>query len=277
MKTKKIIFIASSGRSGTLSLANLISQKNNIEIYHEYLFDVILYNAVKYKMKLISKKAILEVIENTYGLSVFHSDKEIWVDCSNAIPWIIKPLFEIFPNSKFIHLIRDGRKVTSSFYNKFKDIMYSDHAVNCMINWLENRKKYKEPPPDKKYWRPIPLNNTKDLYNFKILNQFERICYYWNEINLQIENDFKLIPNKQRLTIKFEDLLTSKDQRHQFSEFCSFNLNNNDYQFLNRPINIHIKKNFPLNNSQLHSFKKLCWDTMKKYNYNNSKEYNVKY
>ena len=61
----------------------------------------------------------------TYKSSIHYSDKK-WVDSSNALPWIIKPLSKIFPDAYFIHLIRDGRKVVSSFYNKFGDIMYEE-------------------------------------------------------------------------------------------------------------------------------------------------------
>jgi len=277
MKNKQIIFIASSGRSGTLSISNLLSQKKNIEVYHEFLFDVILYNAVRYKMKLISKSQILNILKNTYGLSIHYSDKNCWVDCSNALPWIIKPLFEIFPNSKVVHLVRDGRKVTSSFYNKFGEIMYSNYSTKVMINWLKNKNKIKQPPPHKKFWRPVPINNKNKLDQFKSYNHFERICYYWNEINIEIKNNINLIPYDQKLVIRFEDLINSDYHRKKFNDFCNFNLNKNDFKVFDKPINIHIKKNYLLTNDQLKKFKKICWNTMKEYNYHQSNEYNVKY
>jgi hypothetical protein len=277
MKNNKPVFIVSSGRSGTFALVNALKENNELTIHHEFLFELVLKNAVLYKMKLINDDDIQKLLYDSYYAAIYYSRTKKWVDCSNALPWIIKPLFKMFPEARFVHLIRDGRKVVSSFYNKFRPLMYDNNCVNDILNWLNNTKKYPIPPPEKKYWRPIPINNEK-LYNeFISYDQFQRICYYWNELNQHTVNEFHYIPDNQKLTVKFEDLLNEKYVQKNLTEFMGIRYKEGMFNSFSKPVNVHEPINYKLNYEQNKLFFKICNPMMERFNYGKRKEYDVKY
>ena len=131
------IFILSSGRSGTYSLFNALKNEKEIEIYHEFLFDETLRNSVSYYMGLINEKKIINYLGFAHEFSIKNSKKKIWIDSSNALPWMVKPLIKKFKNAKFIFLIRNGRKVVSSFSNKYSDIMYNRDDVILLKKFMD--------------------------------------------------------------------------------------------------------------------------------------------
>lgn len=129
------VFILGTGRCGTLQIAELFQKAEETESHHEYLFENVLKSAVLYKMKKIGEDEIEKILKEVFVPAVHLSTKKTWIDSSNALPWIIKPLYELFPNAIFIHLIRDGRKVVSSFFHKFEGIIYDDECVSNLVNW----------------------------------------------------------------------------------------------------------------------------------------------
>ena len=141
MINKKVIFILGSGRCGTFSFYKTLSKLNNIEAHHEFFFEPTLKIAALYQMKKISKNTVKNFLKKNHYFSIINSEKKIWVNACNALPWISDVLIEMFPDAKFIHLIRDGKKVVSSFYNKFNTEMYRDESVKKLNDYLKNQKK----------------------------------------------------------------------------------------------------------------------------------------
>jgi len=277
MKNNKPVFIVSSGRSGTFAIVNALKDNNELIIHHEFLFELVLKNAVLYKMALINDDDIQKSLYDTYYSAIYYARGKKWVDCSNALPWLIKPLLKMFPGARFVHLIRDGRKVVSSFYNKFGSLMYNDDCVNDMLNWLNNKNKYPIPPAEKKYWRPIPINNEKSYNEFTSYDQFQRICYYWNDLNQHTVNEFHNIPDRQKLTVKFEDLLNEKFVQKNFTEFMGLRYKEEMFNSFSRPVNVHKPINYKLSKKQKENFYKICKPMMERYNYESESEYDVKY
>ena len=272
MKTTPI-FILGSGRSGTFSLVQCLKKYNEIEVHHEYLFENILRDAVLYYMKRISEDQMLERLTETHASAVHYSNKYIWIDCSNALPWIVTPLYTLFPEAKFIHITRNGRRVVSSFYHKFEKIMYHDNDVLVIREWLEDSSKVM-PPPEKKYWRPIPQKEDRYFKEFPGMDRFERLCYYWTTINLNIEDCLKQIPESHKSYFKFEDLLDA-DYFTRFLDIIGLEFNDEAYSVLNRPQNVHVPKSYPLTPEQDEQFESICGEIMKKYGYIG--DYDVKY
>jgi hypothetical protein len=63
-------------------------------------------------------KTFGDIIKNLYGLELTKQGKLIWGDKDPIYTQHIEILNEIFPNAKFIHLIRDGRDVALSLITK---------------------------------------------------------------------------------------------------------------------------------------------------------------
>lgn len=80
----------------------------------------------------------------------------------------IKELKEAFPNGTFLHLLRNGKDVTKSFY--------------CATRYYSN-----DPRDDIKDFKyrnePLPLEG------FDKLTRFEKICWYWRYWNEIIEKE----------------------------------------------------------------------------------------
>ena len=120
MQHTQPFFIVSSGRSGTQMLEKLLGSYNNIEMHHEYKCNDIQPLAVKYSLQIIDINDTLSILENVYSEAVSKTDKEFWGDSSNKLSWLIPMLDKLFPNAKFIHLIRDPRDNWASLKSGWK-------------------------------------------------------------------------------------------------------------------------------------------------------------
>ena len=273
MKTQPI-FILSSGRSGTYSIYNALKNEKEVDIYHEFLFEETLRNSVSYHMGLIKKKRISDFLDLSYVFSIRNSQKKIWIDSSNALPWMINPLKNKFHNAKFIFLVRNGKKVVSSFFNKYSDIMYNKRDINLLKRYIE--KKNSILSSEKKYWRPIPKNN-KDFKNFVSKGQFYRICKYWQEINQTIRKNLKHVNKKINSSLNLRISMTEKKTEELF-KFIGIKKNYSKiFKSFKKPVNVKYPKNFALTKKQQLVFKNVCGEEMKINGYEINDYYKVKY
>ena len=274
MNKKKIIFILGSGRCGTYSFYKAFNKLKNIEAHHEFFFEPTLRIAALYQMKKISKNEVKNFLKQNHYFSIKNTKKKIWVDACNSLPWISDVLVEMFPHAKFIHLIRNGKKVVSSFYNKFNNEIYKDEDVKKLYNHLKNPKKVNL-SSEKKYWRPIPFNNKRDMEKFISSGQFYRLCKYWNEINLKIEYNLK--KSNKSFFFKLEDISSNNKLKELFN-FLDISKKNIPLfcETFKIPTNVSIPKNIILTKKQIKIFDDVCRSQMMKYNYSNI-EYDVKY
>jgi hypothetical protein len=271
------VFILGSGRCGTFQISRLLERVGEIEAHHEYLFENILKSAVLYRMNAIKNEDVKSILTKTHRPAIHYSEKKFWVDSSNALPWIIEPLYEMFPNARFIHLIRDGRKVVSSFYNKFSDVVYDDRCVSIVNEWIENPQTVLEPSPEKKYWRPFPVKGDPFFDEFKKYNRFQKLCYYWQDVNLSIRNSLKKIPDTQKSFVRLEDLTSNTEALNDFLEIFDTEINDNFIEVLKKPANVAIPKNFPLSQEQRKEFNDICGNAMSIFDYDSEEEYSVTY
>jgi hypothetical protein len=271
------VFILGSGRSGTFQMMKMFEGINDVDSNHEYLFETVLKPSVLHRMNLISYNEILTLINSTHVPAVHYSKNKIWIDSSNALPWIIKPLYELFPNAKFIHLVRDGRKVVSSFYNKFPNTVYDDDSVKILENWMKDPDLVTEPPFDKKYWRPLPVDGDKHHEDFKRFNRFQRICYYWRDVNLQIKKSLEVVPKEQKMFIQLENLVSDVECLKDFFSMTGVKFKKDFIDQLKRPVNVAVSKNFPLTKKQNKEFYAICNSSMELFGYKDKEEYEVIY
>ena len=277
MKSTTPVFILGSGRSGTFQMVKLLESVGGIEANHEYLFESTLKPAVLYRMGFIDKASINSLLRTMHKAAVHYSDAAFWVDSSNALPWIVEPLYEIFPDAHFIHLLRDGRKVVSSFYNKFAEVMYDDDTVRIVNDWLADPTRVTEPPAEKKYWRPLPMKGEPFAAEFSSFDRFQRLCYYWQDCNLRIRHSLENIPAAQQTTIYLEDLVSQRAAIERFLSIFDLSYDHRYMDILRRPVNVHIPQNFPLTESQYTQFEAIAGHAMRVFGYHEHKEYEVEY
>ena len=275
MKKTIPVFIVSSGRSGTYSFFKNLKNLENIKVNHEYLFEETLKNSVSYYMKIINEEKLLKFLDNRYSSGIKKTKSFFWIDSSNALPWIIRPLKKKFRNARFVFLIRNGKKVVSSFYNKYNDVMYNRKDVSMLKKYFD--KKISTLPSDKKYWRPIPTN-TKLFKYFLKKNQFSKICLYWSLINKTIRKNLTSIKKEDKFYFKLEDI----NKKNKFIKLLKFiGVKKKELEKVlkkfNNPVNVKKPINFDLTTEQRRDFNKYCKDEMLKNNYKLEEYYKVQY
>ena len=270
----KPIFIVGSGRCGTRSLYKIFNKIENVTAYHEYLCEIVQKEACKKMMGLKTPKDSIKFIKKYFKSAIIYEEKKFWIDCSNKLSWFIPELKKVFPNCKFIYLVRDGRKVSSSFFNKLNPEIYNDGAVEILEKWMSGKNKI-EPPAEKPYWWILPQYYTagKELNGY---DQFQKICWHWKTINNYILNSFKKLEDKDYLTVKLEDLVRKKNTQKNLFKFIGIKFENKFSQMLSRPENVFVPYDFKLNKIQKIQFNAICNNMMSKLDYR-GKEYDVKY
>lgn len=270
------IFIVGSGRNGTRLLYKLLSGISGIEAHHEYLCTHIQPLAAKYYMGMLDKHSLKKEIMHLHGAGIFYTKADYFIDSSNKLSWIIEPLYELFPTARFIHLLRDGRKVASSFFHKLSPEIYDNESVSIMQNWIKNKNMLLEPPPEKRYWWNIPQGGQPFADEFAKFDQFQRICYHWVEIVRVIDQSFKKIPKRQQLTVKLEEITKEKKRLKELLSFMSIEYNDDFYRFIQRPQNVFTPIDFKLTNKELEQFNTIAGITLKRLGYTKD-IYEVKY
>lgn len=270
------VFVVGSGRSGTRMIFKLLSGVPNIEVHHEYLCTHVQPLAAEYFMGLITKEATKQSLQDLHGSAIHYSGSAYFVDCSNKLSWIIEPLFEMHPNARFIHITRDGRKVCSSFFHKLAPEIYDDASVGILQHWLQNRDLPK-PPPEKKYWWNIPQAGQPFADEFKTFDQFQRICYHWREAIRVINEAFAQLPRGQTLTVKLEELTSSKDTLARFLSIFDIEYDDQYYEFVQTPQNVFFPMDFGLTDDQNRAFYQIAGDSMRLLGYQDTEVYTVRY
>ena len=273
--TTQPIFILSSGRSGTYSFYNALKNEKNIEIHHEFCFEKSLRNSVLYYLGVINKREAFKILKKNHNFSINKSKKKIWIDSSNALPWMLDLVVEKFPTAKFIFLIRNGKKVVSSFFYKHNKIMYDKKNVIMLKKFIDKKINYIS--TEKKYWRPIPLNKNK-FSSFVNKGQFHMICCYWRDLNKKIRKSLKKVKSNKKFLLKFENI-KDKNQLRKLLQFVGVRKNrvSKVIDKFNEPINVKIPKNFKLTSKQEKIFKKVCKKEMIINGYKLGDDYKVNY
>lgn len=255
----------------------LLSGVSGVEAHHEYACTHIQPLAAKYFMGLISGVEAAAELKRIYGAAIYYSSAQYFVDASNKASWVVDILHELFPEARFIHIVRDGRKVASSFYYKLAPEIYDDVSVSILKKWLLNPKKYPEPPPEKKYWWNIPQKGQPHYDDFDRFNQFERISYHWTSCIVTINRFFETIPPKSALTMKLEDMVTRQSTLKKLFSFLTLPYESSYFDFLQTPRNVFFPMDFNLTEDQKVKFNALCADTMRLCGYTAKKAYRLCY
>ncbi len=276
------LFVVSSGRAGTATMQKMLNMIPGVEMRHEYLVHIMQALAFKYNCGIMEFEAARAMIREVYSSAIFYSESKIWGDCSNKASWLIHPIARTFPKAKFIHLIRDGRKVASSYYHKLADECYEEQSVAIIRAWVDRMTGETQtisasapmPPYEKKYWWPLPDNDKWD--------RFQNNCWHWQEANRVILEGLKEVDSDRQFTVRLEDLT---DEKHAVPEllldFLGLEVDHELFRdmiaFLRTPHNVSEPVDHLLTDTQTKQFWTIAGDMMFKLGYDERKEYTVNY
>jgi hypothetical protein len=168
------------------------------------------------------------IIKSLYKLVLINNDKLMWGDKDPIYTEHIETLNEIFPDAKFIHLVRDGRDVALSLMTKtwgpntFSNaIMYWEktvHITRRLLKMLDCAQSI-----ELKYEDLVtsPEENLQHLcsflqleYNEKMLNSYSAKALENNQIKARISGVHKNILDRPNVsqTYKWKKSLSPVDQ-----------------------------------------------------------------
>ncbi len=186
---KSCIFVVSTGRVGTQTLAALLGLASDVFAYHEPRPKLYGLSKLAYQYSYLDNLLLNTVLCEAYTTAreelinyAFFCQKK-YIETSPQNTFLMPTIMELFPNTKFIHLVRDPRYVIRSGMRR---------------QWYDGN------PYDKT--RITPLSNSEDYYKWKKYNSFQKNIWLWNETNQWILNMFAQLQDNQKLMLKSEDL-----------------------------------------------------------------------
>lgn len=270
------IFIVGCGRSGTQAIAQLFSCCNDVEMHHEFMVHLVQPLGVKYFHGLVEKAQVLSSVSEIYEGAVYYCDKKIWGDSSNKLSWLISELSAVFPTAKFIHIVRDGRKVTSSLFHKLGDECLDDKSTRIMRGFLEGKSEMC-PPPEKKYWWPQALKGKDEYRAYQELDQFGRIAFHWAQLNNHVDRQLQELSPSQYVRVRLEDITSNKVALFAMMRFVGVTPRDEHFTMMQRPHNVVRPENNLLTPEQLDVFWFYCTEVMERYGYVGTEEYELNY
>jgi hypothetical protein len=271
----QLFFVVSSGRSGTAMLHKALSALPNVDMHHEYMVHHIQPLAVRRYLGLANADETRTLLSQTYGAAAHYCEKPFWGDSSNKLSWLIPDLAALFPEAKFVHLVRDGRKVAGSFFHKLGDECYDDRSAQILRAHLEEDAP--APPPEKKYWWPWPPPQDPAAKAFRAYSQFERIAWHWSEINRVILQDLAPVSDSRKHFVRLEDLRADRALLEGLYAFLGLPFSEEAFALFQRPHNVNRPEDKPLDETQRRQFEAIGGAMMARLGYAARPEYVVNY
>jgi len=273
----KPFFIVSSGRSGTAMLHKALSEAPGVEMHHEYMVHLVQPLAVRRYMGWAGTGETQSVLHSTHAAAVHYSEAAQWGDSSNKLSWLIPELAALFPEARFVHLVRDGRKVAGSYFRKLWRECYDDRSTAILQAHADDPAANPAPPPEKKYWWPLPKRGDPMARPFRGFDQFQRIAWHWAEINRTILDSLaRLAPTRQHFA-RLEDLHASPEAVRALYRFLNLDYRDENYLRFKRPHNVNKPEDALLSDAQRAQFEDIAGSMMLELGYADRVEYAMNY
>lgn len=275
--TAKPIFIVSSGRSGTAMLHKLLSGIEGVEAHHEYAVQITQPLAVRRYLDLASSQEAQRALSESHGAAIRYSQQAFWCDSSNKLSWLIPELAALFPDAKFVHLVRDGRKVAGSYFRKLAAECYDDRSTAIFQAFYDDPASNPAPPPEKKYWWPVPRKNSPDAQTFRLLDQFGRIAWHWAEINRVILKSLSGITESRQHFVRLEELRSNPETVKSLLHFLNLGYRDEHFALFRRPHNVNKPQDALLTQHERDVFDRIAGTMLRRLGYDEPVEYAVNY
>ncbi len=171
--------IVSTGRTATKWLAAILDQACGAYVVHEPVPQEEYYHAQAISYPAATKPYLYEFRIREMALRIREHNPMVYGEVNSVLRFHITALQEIIPAMKIIHLVRDGRDVVRSVFNR--------------------RIKARKTPLYDKITPPI-LDKFSSQWH--TLTAFEKICWGW-----KAENQF--MRENTKLRARFEDITAS--------------------------------------------------------------------
>jgi hypothetical protein len=278
MQNTILVFVMGSGRSGTKMISQLLAGVEHIEAHHEYVRDFYQRDAALYFMGRLDRQHMLDKLREVYASAAYYSEAKYFIDSSNKLAWVADLLPIAFPNARFVQLVRDGRKVASSFFHKLRWHVYADKYTSILQDWLNDSMSRPMPPPNEEFWWIIPQEGQPFHQEFDSFDRFQRCCYQWAEANRVIHAALSSVPETHQRTVRLEDLMSSQIHLANLLAFLEIEYDDSFMQVMKKPRHVYVPIDYPLTDRQRIQFSEIGSQMMALFGYDLScEEYRVQY
>ncbi len=191
----KPVFILSTGRSGSTTLARVLSLVDGCVCLHEPAPELILESA-GYRYGTVSAEKIKNILIQTRTPQINGS---LYCESNQTLSLLIPVLADSFPDAGYIWLIRNGRDFVASAMQKQ---WYTGHS--------ENHDRYEDCSKIEKQWIDGRIEgdrcNNMEADAWGSMDRFERCCWYWSYINETINKELHIYAPEKSITLYLETM-----------------------------------------------------------------------
>jgi hypothetical protein len=193
-----MFFVVSTGRSGSKTTAALLSLISGCICLHEPAPELILESSA-YRYGTITEPELRRLLKETRSP---YLNGSVYCESNQTLALIIPLLCKVFPQARYIWLMRNGLDMVASAYAKQ---WYSGHS--------ENHDRYEDCPPIERAWIDGRIEGDRcgdmNRLEWLQLDRFGRCCWYWNYVNRLIETDLERYASNRYELLRLERI----DQR----------------------------------------------------------------
>jgi hypothetical protein len=187
------VFFLSTGRCGTKWFSSLLSSDPGLALFHQPTPSMAMQSRTVYEI-LVKRGGAASEEEKSLIIELFWAARENhlrytyktgkrYVETNNYITFFAPFLYEIFPEARFVHLVRHpGEFVRSGVNRNYYTDTHSD---------------------DTKRIEPV---TGKIAEKWSTMGQVEKTAWLWNETNLFIRDFLTTIPGEQQTRFNFNQL-----------------------------------------------------------------------
>jgi hypothetical protein len=195
-RTTRFVFVPSTGRSGTTTMARLLSGHPEIRCRHERRRQLIRLST-ELAHGVVDEAAAEAELHAIYVASGAYR-APIYGDSDHRLFNLIGILGRVLPEAKFVWLVRDGRDVVASTTARgWYDAEYTSGT------WGEYRLRG-------------DAAGEVEAAEWGAMTPFAKNCWYWTHVNRVIGEELARMPPERWMTLRLEDLDSRGDDVFRF-------------------------------------------------------------
>jgi hypothetical protein len=188
-QTHPCVFVLSTGRVGSMTLARLLELASSLYVKHEPTPKLFRLSKANYHHNFSTEEfseSIFWAVREDLINEALNLGKG-YVETSPQATFLAPMIQKSIPSVKFIHLVRHPADIVTSGMRR---------------NWFGGH------PSDKTRITPVGSGNfDRDWHS---ITQFEKNAWLWNETNRWILDFLNSVPDNQKITVHSEDLYNKK-------------------------------------------------------------------
>ncbi|MDH5682455.1 MAG: sulfotransferase, partial [Spirochaetota bacterium] len=190
-----MFFILSTGRSGTTTIARSLNTIDGLYAVHEPAPELIRESSAYHYGKM-TQEEIAKILTDTRKPLV---DGSAYCESNQCLSLMIPALREVFPEARYVWLIRNAMDVVASTMQKQ---WYTGHS--------ENNDNYENCSEIEKDW--IDGRIRGDLCGemspeeWENMSRFAKCCWYWSYVNRVIKRELSGLGQSKHYVLLLEDI-----------------------------------------------------------------------